>query len=105
VRWANTIIKYRVQVLSRWATVATVPKHTNPEAFIKYVARRIGEVRRARGVTQEELAVAMGIAVRNVQRIESGQNLTLYTLARVAVALRADPSEFVLPPAARSPRR
>lgn len=81
-------------------------KHTNPDAFIEQVARRIGEVRRAKGLTQEELAVALGIAVRNVQRIESGKNLTLHTLARVAYALGVEPWDLVAAqPVTRTPKR
>ncbi|WP_411280351.1 helix-turn-helix domain-containing protein, partial [Gemmatimonas sp.] len=52
---------------------------------MRAVARRIAEVRRLAGITQEALAEQLGIALKNVQRIESGrQNLTLQTLARVA---------------------
>lgn len=59
------------------------------------VTRRIGEVRRAKGVTQEELAARLGMAVRGFQRIEAGQNITLHTLARIANALKVEPGELL----------
>jgi transcriptional regulator with XRE-family HTH domain len=49
------------------------------------VGERIIAIRRKRHWTQEQLAEEMGVSVRYVQRIESGQeNLTLRTLARLA---------------------
>ena len=52
-------------------------------------------LRTTAGVTQEELAVRLGIATRNLQRLESGtQNLTLQTIERVAHALGVDPGSW-----------
>lgn len=48
---------------------------------------RIGELRRTRGWTQERLAEASGIAVRTVQRIESGSDASLESLSSIARAL------------------
>lgn len=60
------------------------------------VARRIAEHRRARGMTQEEFGRALGIATKNVQRLESGrQNLTLRTLETIATVL-AVPARVLL---------
>jgi transcriptional regulator with XRE-family HTH domain len=67
-----------------------------PEDFVRRVTQRIAEVRRERGVTQDELAEALGTATRNLQRLEAGQNVTLHTLARVAAALGVDPEVFVV---------
>jgi transcriptional regulator with XRE-family HTH domain len=69
-----------------------------PEDFVRRVTQRIAEVRRERGVTQDELAEALGTATRNLQRLEAGQNVTLHTLARVATALGVDPEVFVVRP-------
>jgi transcriptional regulator with XRE-family HTH domain len=66
-----------------------------PEEFIVRVTRRIAEVRRARGITQDRFAEIMGIGTRRVQLIEAGQNLTLHTLSRVASALGVLPAELV----------
>ncbi len=57
-------------------------------SLVVRVGRRIGELRRQRGLTQAELGERLGIAQKNVHRLESGtQNLTLKTLERVAIAL------------------
>ncbi len=48
---------------------------------------RIGELRRLRGWTQERLAEASGLAVRTVQRMESGNDASLESLSSVATAL------------------
>ena len=59
----------------------------HPNAFVAGVTRKLAEIRRANGITIEELAERLDTAVQNVRRIESGQNITLRTLARVARAL------------------
>jgi HTH-type transcriptional regulator/antitoxin HipB len=59
--------------------------------IVHRVGRRIGELRRQRGLTQSELGERLGIAQKNVHRLESGtQNLTLRTIVKVAQALDVD---------------
>lgn len=48
---------------------------------------RIAALRRERGWTQERLAETSGIAVRTVQRLESGKDASLETLSAIARAL------------------
>lgn len=48
---------------------------------------RIALLRRERGLTQERLAETSGIAVRTVQRVESGNDASLETLSAIARAL------------------
>ena len=56
------------------------------------VGRRIAELRVQSGLTQDALAPALGMATKNLQRLESGsQNLTLQSLAAAARALGVDP--------------
>ena len=66
-----------------------------PEDFVLRVSRRIGQVRRAKGLTQDEMAEKLGTATRAFQRIEAGQNLTLYTLARIAGVLGVRPDDLL----------
>jgi transcriptional regulator with XRE-family HTH domain len=58
---------------------------------VSYVERmnktRIGELRRARGWTQERLAVESGVAGRTIQRLEAGNDASLDTIALIANAL------------------
>jgi transcriptional regulator with XRE-family HTH domain len=64
--------------------------------LIEVVGRRIKALRQARGLTQDAVAEALGIAVKNVQRLEGGrQNLTLKTLAHVADVLDVEPDELL----------
>lgn len=64
--------------------------------LVARVARAIAAARRARGLSQEGLAALLGIAVKNVQRIESGkQNLSLATLERIASALQVEPASLM----------
>ncbi len=59
----------------------------SPNAFTSSVLKRLVEIRKANGITVEELAERLDTAVQNVRRIEAGQNITLRTLARIARAL------------------
>ncbi|TFD86621.1 helix-turn-helix domain-containing protein [Cryobacterium serini] len=47
----------------------------------------IGELRRARGWTQERLAAESGVAGRTIQRVEAGNDASLDTIALIADAL------------------
>ncbi len=62
---------------------------TPPAAALqRRVAAWLASLRISAGVTQEELASKLGMATRNLQRLESGsQNLTLQTVERFARAL------------------
>lgn len=73
---------------------AGVPR-LDPDKFVRHVSKRVGEARRALGLSQAEAAQRLGTAVKNWQRIEQGQNLTLHTLARVAVVLECTPTDLV----------
>jgi transcriptional regulator with XRE-family HTH domain len=69
---------------------------SNSSDFIVRVARRISARRRELALSQEALAALLGIAVKNVQRLESGrQNLSLRTLERVASALETSPEALL----------
>ena len=60
----------------------------DPEKLIRRVGRRIAELRREAGLTQEELAETLGVGWRYISRTERGaENLTLETMAKLADAL------------------
>ena len=69
------------------------------------VGRRIAELRRRGGRTQEELAEHLRMTVQYLQRIEAGMNLTLYSLAKIAAALKVPVRSLLAPPKRRSPPR
>lgn len=58
-----------------------------PEILIHKVGRKIAELRRKAGLTQEELAEKLGVGWRYVSRAERGENLSLLTMAKIANAL------------------
>ena len=73
--------------------------HKDPEAkrlFDEYgrqleIAYRMLQLRKARGLSQEELAAKVGTTQSNVARLEAGnQNFTIKLLGRFADALGAD---------------
>lgn len=67
-----------------------------PPEIIAFVAKRIKALRVARGLTQDAVAEALGIASKNVQRLEAGrQNLTLQTLSHIADVLDVEPHELL----------
>lgn len=58
-----------------------------PERLVRRIGRRIVELRQKRGLTQAELAERLRVSVQWMSRVEVGENLTVYTLARLARAL------------------
>lgn len=69
------------------------------ESLAPQVARRIAAARTARRLSQEVLAERLGMATRNLQRIEGGsQNLTLGTTERIAAALATSPNSLLPAP-------
>jgi transcriptional regulator with XRE-family HTH domain len=76
-----------------------------PERLVADVALRIAEIRRSRGITQEELAARLGVTTRYVARLEAGANVTVTTIAYVANALRIEPGELFEAPRSRERAR
>ena len=77
-----------------------------PEKVVYRVGRRIAELRRDRGWTQEALAEKLGSSVQWVSRIEGGTvNLTIHTLVGLARVLDVDMVELFAAPAPEPPRR
>lgn len=56
------------------------------------VGEAIKKARKARNMTQEELAVKIGVKRAQVSKIENGKNLTLSTVSRVFKAMGMEAS-------------
>ncbi len=85
-----------------WGLVRSM-KTRSPDYLLHHVGHRVRALRMAAGLTQEELADRIGMAVTNIHRIEAGtQNLTLRTVVRVAEGLQVDPLEVFSASAAAS---
>ena len=77
----------------------------DPARLIQSVGVRLGEIRRQRGLTQQEVADRLALTMRYVQRVESGEsNLTLRSMAEFANALRVPLEELFVPPESRKRR-
>lgn len=64
-------------------------------ADLKKFGKRVGQLREAAGLTQEQLAERSGIAYSTITSIEHGQRFTsLGGLKRIAKALHVHPSEL-----------
>ena len=74
-------------------------RRDSPTAAVRRVARRIADIRRQKGLTQDEMAEGLRCATKNYQRIEYGQNITIKTLARIANLLGVTVTDLVPPPA------
>jgi len=75
---------------------ATLYKMMN-DAFMKQVGQRISQLRRARGLKQEDMC-RFGFDYKYYQRIEYGQkNLTLRTINRLADAFCVEAADILKP--------
>ena len=73
-----------------------MPRVTTGDALIREVGLRVAEVRISKGRTQQQLADALEVDTKFLQRIESGkQNLTLRSIARIAGTLGVAPADLL----------
>lgn len=80
-------------------------RRLDPDRALKDVGRRLAELRRERGWTQEELAERLGLQTNNLQRIELGmQNLTVRSLVRLSNGLGVALGELFEQPRNRAVR-
>lgn len=70
----------------------------DPERVTKDIGRRIAELRRERGLTQEQLAVKIRTSFQWLAQVEAGRNVTVYTLVKVANGLRVPLADLLAPP-------
>ena len=71
-----------------------MPQNKRIDPFVKNICRRIAEIRKERGITQEKLAEMMNVAPREIQRWESIGGLSLKTLKRFSDALGCPATSF-----------
>ncbi|MBX3230669.1 MAG: helix-turn-helix transcriptional regulator [Labilithrix sp.] len=77
----------------------------DPDRVIEDVGRRVAEVRRELGWTQQQAAEHLRMPLKNLQRIEAGMNLTIRTLTRVARGLGVRTRDLLDEPKSRERRR
>ena len=69
------------------------------------VGRRVTEMRRSLGWTQEHFAERLRVDARTLQRIEAGRHITFPMLVQLATVLRVPIGELFQPPTTRAPRQ
>ena len=77
-------------------------------AILKELGKRIAELRRAKGFTQETAAERLGMLAPNYARIEQGRlNVTVDTLVRIVKMLEDDVkiADLFVPPTTTERRR
>jgi transcriptional regulator with XRE-family HTH domain len=77
----------------------------DPERVCLNVGRRIAELRKERGLTQEQFSVQLGTTFQWVSQLEGGRNITLHSLVRIANALRVPLTALLASPNASSRSR
>lgn len=77
----------------------------DPERVCRNVGRRIAELRKDRGLTQEEFSVVLGTSFQWVSQLEAGRNITLHSMAGIANALRVPLLALLEPPSGHGVRR
>lgn len=76
----------------------------DPDKLIGNVGRRIAELRKSIGFTQDALAEEAGVTGGYIRLLESGkQNITLSTISRLAHLLHCKPRDFFDDPISTKP--
>lgn len=84
----------------------TLYSQTVPDnALTLAVAAELQQVRKAQGMTQQDLAEASGIPRVSIQRYENGGSIKIEDLGRLSYALGEDPGELFARAAARVKRQ
>lgn len=87
-------------------TIGGVTKPDAIAARLLTLGRRIAELRRGRGMTQDQLSQAVELTAKYVQFIELGRaNPTTKVLLRIAIALGIDAADLFAPPTDSTPAR
>src|SRR5690348_574196 len=89
----------RLPIGRRMCANGPVARSPQVEAdYIRRVADNLRALRTAAGLTQKQVAERAELDRRLWIRLEAGQvNMTLHTIARVAVALDVDPAQLAAP--------
>jgi len=93
----NTSYRYVFCRVFRLGPSGLVPRY-DPDSLVRDIGRRVAELRRERGLTQQALASKLRATMQWVQQIEYGANLTVHSLARVANALDTNLEALLVPP-------
>ena len=80
--------KLRNAQVSAWLSDSLTQDERIAAKYIAQIAKTIQQQRKAKGLTQQELANLLGVSQAMVSRWENGEeNFTIITLARISAAL------------------
>lgn len=70
-------------------------RNTNEQKLMKAFGKRVAEVRKSRGVTQQQLAENISMSVVAIAYIETGKRWArLGTLSKIATSLKVDVADL-----------
>ena len=72
-----------------------INKSKEPNEFLKLVGANITKYRKKKKLSFEKLAAEIGLNSGHIYRMEKGQNITLLTLFKLALALEITPEKFL----------
>jgi transcriptional regulator with XRE-family HTH domain len=83
-----------------------VKRRTDPAAELRFLGRRVAELRRDGGLTQSVFAERAGVTVRYIQAVEAGKiNPTFTTMLALAGGLDVALADLFIPPKSTTPAR
>lgn len=70
-------------------------KNSVKDKFLKEVGNTIKTLRKEKGLSMGKLGLEIGLSRMQISRIESGYNITLVTILKLAIALKVNPADLV----------
>jgi transcriptional regulator with XRE-family HTH domain len=80
-------------------------RRADPDRVLRDLGRRVAELRRERGMTQDSFAEQWDVSVGYVRRVEAGANLSVRSLVTIAHLLGVQLQDLFDPPKDRRIRR
>ena len=74
----------------------------HPRLLLWKVGRRIGELRKKKGLTQDGLARKMRVTTRLIARWEGVENMKVLTLHKISKIVKCKPIDFFKDPSAKT---
>ena len=76
-------------------------RRSDPNRVLRDLGRRVAELRRERGMTQDRFAEHWNVSVGYVRRVEAGTNLSVVSLLTLADLLGVRVQDLFEPPKSR----
>jgi len=92
----NLAIRFGIRAIDRfWHKSHNLARGQNMATIYQRLGRKIRELRKLKGLSQEELTEAAGLDLTTVSEVESGKrNPSLKTVYKISLALKTSLSEL-----------